>query len=197
MQLESATRLMESPQAVGKVHEVVEHLDETIVEIRSTIYALQSAERSSPASLRTRLLAATEEGGGLLGYRPTIRFDGLIDTRVPPALGEQLLAVLREALSNIARHAESGQARVSVAVDDRDVTLTVTDDGIGMPAGGRRSGLLNLAERAADLNGTFSAQALDGGGYAGHLDGAVGHRLSDLRPPELSAAGAAGDAVPW
>lgn len=164
MQLESATRLMESPQAVDKVHDVVEHLDETIVEIRSTIYALQPAERSSPASLRTRLLAAIDEAGGLLGYGPTIRFDGLIDTRVPPALGEHLLAVLRESLSNVARHADSGQARVSVVVSDHDVTLTVTDDGIGMPAGGRRSGLLNLAERAAAMQGTFNARALDGGG---------------------------------
>jgi signal transduction histidine kinase len=164
MQLESATRLIDSPEAVERVQRVVGDLDETIVEIRSTIYALHSAERPSPASLRTRLLAITEEAVDLLGYAPTVRFDGLVDTRVPPEIAEQLLAVLRESLSNVARHAHAARARASVLVGERDVTLTVTDDGIGLSAGGRRSGLANLAERAAALDGTFTARARDGGG---------------------------------
>jgi signal transduction histidine kinase len=164
LQLESATRLMNSPKAVEKVHHVVEDLDETIVEIRSTIYALQSAERSSPASLRTRLLTVTEEAGELLGYVPHVRFEGLVDTGVPADIAEQLLAVLRETLTNITRHAQAGSAEVSVVVGKREVALSVSDDGIGMPEGGRRSGLLNLAERAADLNGTFIARARESGG---------------------------------
>ncbi|PZS35647.1 MAG: histidine kinase [Pseudonocardiales bacterium] len=164
MQLESATRLMDSPEAQAKVHRVVGELDETILEIRSTIYALQSAERSVPASLRHRLLAVSGEAGELLGYPPTVRFDGLVDTRVPPDLAEQLVAVLRESLTNVARHAHAARTTASVQVGEHDVTLTVSDDGIGLPAGGRRSGLLNLAERAAELGGMFSAEAREGGG---------------------------------
>ncbi|MDP9239928.1 MAG: GAF domain-containing protein [Actinomycetota bacterium] len=164
MQLESATRLMDSPEAVAKVHRVVGELDETILEIRSTIYALQSAERSSPDSLRHRLLALTGEAGEVLGWAPAVRFDGLVDTRVPPEIAEHLLAVLRESLTNVARHARAAHAMASVKVGEDHVTLTVSDDGIGMPAGGRRSGLLNLADRATALGGRFTTRARDGGG---------------------------------
>jgi signal transduction histidine kinase len=79
-------------------------------------------------------------------------------------VGENLLPVLREALSNTARHARADRADVSVVVDEHWVTLTVTDDGIGLPEDGRRSGLANLDARAGTLGGTFTAHRAPEGG---------------------------------
>ena len=74
-----------------------------------------------------------------------------------------MLAVLREALSNVARHAEAGQVSVAVAAGS-DLTLTVRDDGIGMKRSSRRSGLGNLADRASQLGGTLRVGPAEGGG---------------------------------
>ena len=104
--------------------------------------------------------AGTEQ----LGHTPAVRLAGLVDTSVPPAVAEHLLAVLREALSNAARHA--GSSRVEVVLDVGDeVRLTVRDDGRGLPPDvQRRSGLANLEARAADVGGTFTAAPGPGGG---------------------------------
>ncbi|WP_262391726.1 sensor histidine kinase [Nocardiopsis sp. CNR-923] len=90
--------------------------------------------------------------------------DGPIDASVPDEIGEQLLAVLGEGLSNVARHARASEVHVSVVVEESAttgrptaLTLTVTDNGVGLPAEGRRSGLRNLDERAQALGGGFTA----------------------------------------
>jgi signal transduction histidine kinase len=75
-----------------------------------------------------------------------------------------MLAVLREALSNISRHAAASSTSVEVAADAISVELVVTDDGKGLPEDGRRSGLANLARRASDLGGSFSAEGTPGSG---------------------------------
>jgi signal transduction histidine kinase len=93
-----------------------------------------------------------------------VRLAGLLDTAVDDAAGEQLLAVLQEALSNVARHARAGEAAVVIDVGDDDLTLRVEDDGVGIPEGGRRSGLRNMRERAEGLGGSFSTRARPGGG---------------------------------
>ncbi len=72
-------------------------------------------------------------------------------------MADQLLPTLREALSNVARHAEASAVTVTVAVDGEDVVLAVADNGKGLPPSGRRSGLANMEQRANDLGGTFTA----------------------------------------
>jgi signal transduction histidine kinase len=164
MQLESSMRFMTSAEASERVQSAVGELDKTIKEIRSTIYALQRSDRSSSSSLRARIVELIEELTPALGFTPNLRLEGLVDTRVSTNVGENLLPVLREALSNAARHAKADRADVSVVVDDDWVTLTVTDDGIGLPDDGHRSGLANLDARARTLEGTFSAQGAPEGG---------------------------------
>jgi signal transduction histidine kinase len=93
-----------------------------------------------------------------------LRLEGLVDTRISTSIGENLLAVLREALSNTARHAKASRADVTVAVDETAVTVTVADDGVGLPEGGRRSGLANLQARATGLGGEFTAMTAPEGG---------------------------------
>ncbi|MDX6287111.1 MAG: hypothetical protein QOG53_2596 [Frankiales bacterium] len=164
MQLEGATRLIDKPEAIERVRRAVEDLDDTIREIRSTIYALQAPDRGDSGSLRARLLGALEEITGPLGFSPSLRLDGLVDTLVPEPVADHLLAVVREALTNVTKHAQATTAEVHLVVDDDRVQLTIRDNGVGLPEGGRRSGLTNLAERARSINGTFSAAAMIEGG---------------------------------
>jgi signal transduction histidine kinase len=164
MQLESSMRFMTGPEASERVQGAVSDLDKTIKEIRSTIYSLQRSDRSPSNSLRARIVGLIEELTPALGFTPALRLEGLVDTRVSTEAGENLLPVLREALSNTARHAGADRADVSVVVDDEWVTLTVTDDGVGLPDEGRRSGLANLGARASALGGSFTAHRAPEGG---------------------------------
>jgi signal transduction histidine kinase len=164
MQLESSMRFMTGPEASERVQGAVSDLDKTIKEIRSTIYALQRSDRSPSSSLRAQIVELIEELTPALGFTPNLRLEGLVDTRVSTDVGENLLPVLREALSNTARHAKADRADVSVVVDDESVTLTVADDGIGLSADGRSSGLANLDARAQALGGTFTAHRAPEGG---------------------------------
>jgi len=164
MQLESSMRYMTSPEASERVQCAVSDLDKTIKEIRSTIYALQRADRSRSSSLRARIVELIEELAPAVGFRPTLRLEGLVDTRVSKEVADNLLPVLREALSNVARHAKATRADVSIVVGEEWVDLTVIDDGVGIPEDGRRSGLANLGARARSLGGTFVAHSVAEGG---------------------------------
>ncbi|GAB2838879.1 two-component system sensor histidine kinase [Actinocorallia aurea] len=161
MTLMSAVKLADKPDVQRRIQRSVDDLDETIRQIRSTIFALQVEPDAE--SLRSRVHTIVDNAAVLLGFAPSIRLDGLLDTAVEPEVGEQLLAVVTEALSNVVRH--SGARRVDVVLDVRDdLILRVEDDGSGIPEGGRRSGLRNMAERAAALGGTMEARTRDSGG---------------------------------
>jgi signal transduction histidine kinase len=164
MQLESSTRLMANDEAVTRVRSVVDQLDVTIREIRSAIYALQPPSHGIVPGLRARLLEVTRGAAEVLSFPPSLLFEGAVDTRVPEPVAEHLVAVLSEALSNVARHAHAHHVEVVVEVSTDEVALTIRDDGIGLPENGRRSGLTNLAERAVALGGAFSATLSPGGG---------------------------------
>jgi signal transduction histidine kinase len=145
----------------------VDGLDDTIREIRTAIFALQTHPEDKQASLRARILFVTQEMAGALGFAPALRLDGILDTAVPEEVREPTLTALREALSNAARHA--GASRVEVIVEvDHDLTLTVRDNGVGIAPRGRRSGLRNLRQRAAELGGSMTVRP----GPAGRGDGA-------------------------
>src|SRR3954468_9700366 len=165
MSLEGALRGLEPPDKADRVRRAVDDLDATIKEIRTSIFALQSPAPHAGEGVRAAILAAVRAAGaGPLGFEPQVTFDGAVDTIVPALVGEQLLAVLRESLSNVARHAAATAAAVAVSATPDEVVLAVTDNGKGIADGGRRSGLANLERRAADLGGTFSAGQVDSGG---------------------------------
>ena len=171
MTLMSTMRLIPSPEAAERVQRTIDELDATIREIRSTIFALQNPPSRQDTSLRGRILKLAENTAHSLGCHPGVSLDGPIDASVPDEVGEQLLAVLGEALSNVARHARASEVHVSVAVEETAttgrptaLTLTVTDNGVGLPEEGRRSGLRNMDERARSLGGGFSARRAEAGG---------------------------------
>jgi signal transduction histidine kinase len=144
------------PAARPKLHRAVDDLDQSIRDIRATIYALQ-APPDAPGGVRQRLVGIAEEVVGDAGLRLDLRVDGPVDTTVPVEVADHATAVLREALTNVVRHAKASAVAVSVTASDR-LRIEIADDGIGLPADGRRSGLANLAERATRLGGTFTAE---------------------------------------
>ncbi|MGJ6969749.1 GAF domain-containing sensor histidine kinase, partial [Streptosporangium sp. G11] len=157
MTLMSIVRFVEHPEAAGRLQHGINELDETIRQIRSTIFALQTPRQADEPSLRARIVELVEGARGHLGFMPGLRMEGQLDNQVPAPVAEHLLAVLREALSNIVRHAKASKADVfTEAVDDR-LTLTVADDGVGLSGEGKRSGLRNMEERATALGGSFEA----------------------------------------
>jgi signal transduction histidine kinase len=106
-----------------------------------------------------------EEAVPALGFNPVLRMEGQLDTVVSTRLKENLIAALIEALSNIARHAHAHGAEVLLNATKEEVVLTVVDDGVGMPEVlTRRSGLTNLADRARNCGGEFSAERREEGG---------------------------------
>jgi two-component system, NarL family, sensor histidine kinase DevS len=146
-------RAGDDPLLSERLARVVGELDDTIRELRSSIFELTFT--SSGQSLRATVFDVCADQRAALGFDPVVRFNGLVDT-VDDGLGGHLVAVLRESLSNVARHARASAVQVTVAVGP-DLVLQVQDNGIGLPAdaphhGG--SGLGNMSVRAEKFGGT-------------------------------------------
>jgi len=163
MSLQGVTSLIKVPEVAERVSRSVDALDDTIREIRSAIFALQTRSEAKPAAVRARILFVAQEMGSALGFPPSLQLDGALDSVLPEEITENLLTALREALSNAARHSGASQVDVTVAADD-ELVLVVRDNGVGITPGGRRSGLRNLEERAAALGGSMVTKPAEGGG---------------------------------
>jgi signal transduction histidine kinase len=155
LSLQSVAKQLGPRTSAGeRIAENITNLDQTISQIRTTIFKLHRASGAVTSGLRGRILDVLTEVTPALGFSPEIRFTGPLQSVVPNDIGEDLLAVLREALSNIARHANAESAAVDISVHDV-LTLHVVDDGIGIPAITRRSGLANMAARAERHGGAL------------------------------------------
>jgi len=149
----------------ARVGEAIDQIDETIDLIRTTIRDLRDPGSDAPRRVATRslLLAEVEVATHSLGFAPTVRFEGPVDALVPSTTTAHLVAVLRESLSNTARHARATRVHVRLRATD-DLVLTVVDDGTGIALDAPRSGLANLARRATELGGTFEVRPGRAGG---------------------------------
>lgn len=146
----------------------LDELDLAIAELRNAVFALRRPPMFGD-DLKARFLQIARDAGPSLGFEARVRFDGPIEA-IADEIAEHLLPVLREALSNIVRHAEAHSVQISLR-SGSEVVLTVTDDGVG--AESNRSwgttasdgnGLRNMAERAKELGGTFDMSAPTNGG---------------------------------
>ena len=155
------TRVAE-PDVAARVRAVVDQLDETVRDIRTTIFDLHTTGGDPGGSLRRRVLDITTAGAGT-ALAPTVRTSGAVDALVTGELAADVEAVVREGVSNAARHA--GAARVTVTLDvGEQVVVEVVDDGRGIDPTVARSGLRNLDDRARRRGGACAVRALAGGG---------------------------------
>ncbi len=162
MSLQSLSGRMEQSDNSRRVSQAVDSLDETIQEIRSVIFSLQSRPAAGEGDLRAKVVGVVDQATRALGFAPALRMSGPLD-EVAPEAGQHLLGALREALSNAARHASATKVDVTVEAGPQ-LVLVVRDNGIGIKEPGRRSGLANLAERAETLGGSMRTDPADGGG---------------------------------
>ena len=168
MSLEGTVPMISKPEAGARVRNAVDAMDETIKDIRATIFALQSRAEKQPSSLRNEIVSIVDEMAPMLGFTPSLRLGQGLDGQVAAEPADYLLTALREALSNTARHAQASHVDVSVEVDgDGNLTLRVADNGIGIPPDAQRSGLRNLAQRADKLGGELRLGPASPPGRAG------------------------------
>ena len=164
LSLQSTIRLIEDRSARDRLSHAVDDLDTTVRDIRAAIFELRTAE-SAGLSLRHRVLDVCAEYEGPLGFAPVVRFVGPVDTVVTESLSDDIVAVVRESLSNVAKHAVASSVEVLVHANGDGVTVVVTDDGVGSAASGPPGrGLVNLAHRAAQHGGSFATRNGKSGG---------------------------------
>ena len=160
LSLQSTLRMLDAETA-RRVQLAVDDLDTTIKRIRSTIFALDTpVQMPGGESLRRRVVALVSEMTPILQVEPRTFFDGPIDSVTDERLAEEMLPVLREALSNVARHADATEVEVRLTAIDGRLTLRVEDNGVGpsdTPGDGR--GLRNMQARAEHLGGAFALSA--------------------------------------
>jgi signal transduction histidine kinase len=161
--LQGTLRRAADPDVRSRIQKAVEQLDETVREIRTSIFDLHTSGGNGMEGLRRRLLDTVAELTADATPTPSVRISGAVDTLVPPSVAEHADAVVREALSNALRHARASELTLAVDAGE-DLVIRVGDDGIGIPSDVRRSGLANLAERARACRGSFDVVARDTGG---------------------------------
>jgi len=147
------------PEVASRLDQVVEDVDRVISEVRTIVFTLGT--RGASAALGPQLADVVAQASRVLGFTPTLRLEGPVDSVLTHEVRTEMIASMREALGNVARHAKASTASVVVSVEGREVVMTVTDDGVGPPdpeqirAG---NGLVNLAQRAAAFGGACSLE---------------------------------------
>ena len=146
-----------------RIESTIDSLDDTIRELRMAIFSLQGSG-SAPGGLRGQILDLVSDAAAALGFAPLLQFDGPVES-IADDIAAQLVPTLREALSNVARHAAASSVQILVSAAD-SVTVEVIDDGVGLTTAGGRAGhgLVNLDSRARQLGGTFEVISQTTGG---------------------------------
>ena len=160
-----ATLMNDLPREVAsQVDTAIDELDETIREIRTTIFEISHRNDDEATTLRGSVLRVIDELPAAAGLNVDVSFDGPLDSLVGPDCADAIVISLREMLSNVVRHADATRAIVTVSVRNDVVTMSVKDNGRGVSdtTGGR--GLGNLQTRAEELGGTFELTGLAEGG---------------------------------
>ncbi len=156
-------------QTLERVQRAIRDLDDTIRQIRSSIFQLSSTSSPGPG-LRASVLALVHELRPVVGFDVSVSFEGPVETAVPEPTAEHLVFTIRELLTNVGRHAKASRASVLLRADTATVTLEVVDDGRGIEAAsgdrtsGGRLGLANLRRRAERLGGEMVLETPEGGG---------------------------------
>ena len=166
LSIQSVAASVRIDDAAGRLSAAVSDIDETIRQIRSSIFQLRGPLTPGGGAARTKILEVVDSVRPLLAAEPRVRFTGPVDSAIPETVIEDVLAVVREALTNVARHADASRVDLDVSIDGGALELSVADDGVGLRDNDRRSGLANLRLRAERLGGTLTVSdgtAAEGG----------------------------------
>jgi signal transduction histidine kinase len=150
LHLQTAAQLAGRPDLADRINTAVDDLDTTIRDIRTAIFELRTP---MSATLRTDLRELVQSAEVSLGFRPTLELTGPVDSAVPDEIRPDLLAVVRESLSNVARHAQASVVEVRVRVSDRRLEVNVSDNGVGAAGAEGCGGLANMRQRALRRGG--------------------------------------------
>ncbi|WP_344428137.1 GAF domain-containing sensor histidine kinase [Pseudonocardia ailaonensis] len=162
LKLQSTLRRTSEPEVRERIGQAVEELDQTVREIRTSIFDLHTADQGD-GGLRRSLLDTVHESTADSGLSVSVRTSGAVDTLVPPELLPHVVAAAREGVSNAVRH--SGGRTITVTLEaGSELVLQIADDGAGIPDDVARSGLRNLADRAEELGGGLEVHRRPGGG---------------------------------
>ncbi|UGT67272.1 GAF domain-containing protein [Nocardia gipuzkoensis] len=155
LSLQGTAQRARAPEVKSRLTDTIDDVQSIVQDIRHSIFDLQSNTTADSSKYRKYLHGIVVDMTAETGLRTTIRLAGPVTVLTPP-LSDDVEAVLREAVSNVVRHAAASTVSVELQVND-DVTIEVTDDGAGIPEDiARRSGLANLATRAQNAGGSFS-----------------------------------------
>jgi signal transduction histidine kinase len=161
MGLQTTLPMVSRPEVADRINQAVEEIDETIRDIRRTIFALEARSRRG---VRVDVFARVDAARELLGFAPELRLEGPIDSVVPEATADHLLSTLHEALSNVAQHANASSVDVGVEAGE-ELSLRVVDDGVGLPDRVEPgNGLRNMERRALELGGSAFVRRGERGG---------------------------------
>ena len=151
LSLQGTARLVERPEAVMRIGEAIDKLDETIRQLRKAIFDIELTINKQ--GLHPKVLDLVHELRPVLGILPQVSFSGPVDAVVSDSLAEEVLAVLREALTNVGKHACASQVVITIAAGD-ELRLVVADDGEGISdASVAGLGVKNFRHRAERLGG--------------------------------------------
>lgn len=150
--------------AAERIRQRVEDIDRTIRRIRTSIFELRGALATMAEGIRQRILEVASDLTPALGFAPHVAFAGVLDVRIPDELMEDIVACVRESLTNVAKHARAKSAVVDVSLAQDVLTVTVTDNGVGLRDDSRRSGIANLRARAEKWSGSFELMPGTSGG---------------------------------
>ena len=171
LSLQGASRLITEPEARRRVASAVDDLDVIVRHIRTVIFDVET-DRRGDEGFRRQALGVVEEAGRSIGHEPRLLFEGPVDTIIDDDLTGDLLATLRESLSNVARHAQARHVLVEIRAAE-SIAITVIDDSVGpgarpRPGHGPGHGVRNMAQRAEARGGTFSISPGPNGGTVVH-----------------------------
>jgi signal transduction histidine kinase len=162
LELQTIAGALGPGRAAERIESSVGNLDTAILQIRTVIFSLSGARDGAAGEVRHRIIEVVNDLSAGLIQTPQVVFTGPVDLVITGGLADDVVAVVREALSNVVRHADARHVSVSVAVDNAKIEILVIDDGVGPRGDTRRSGLTNLAERAEGYGGSFALGAVGG-----------------------------------
>lgn len=162
LSVQSLRRFTTGPAAEDRIDKLTEELDDSIRELRSTIYSLQ-AEQTGHEDIGQALFNAVHEPLRNTPITPTVNVEGRI-SQLPSPIAREVLAVVTEAVSNTAKHSQAQHVAVALSVLESGVEVIVEDDGEGFTHTDRVSGLANIRRRAESLGGTSSIDSAAGQG---------------------------------